>query len=348
MNNIDLIKKLQAERKLNAGEWRQLLAGFSDDDRKFAADLAKEIAVNKFGRKIFIRGIVEFSNYCKNNCYYCGIRRGNKNCSRYRLNKDEIMLCCKSGYEYGFRTFVLQSGEDPFFTDERLIDIVSAIRAAYPDCAITLSIGERTGESYEKLFAAGADRFLLRHETADSEHYGKLHPETMSWQRRLDCLKALKKIGYQTGCGIMVGSPYQTVDTLVKDMLFMAAFRPQMIGIGPFLSHKDTPFRDKESGSVPLTLFLLSLCRIMLPDVLLPATTALGTAQGDGRQLGVLAGCNVIMPNLSPLNVRKNYMLYDNKVISGEDAGESLLVLREHMTEIGYEVVVDRGDYCGG
>ena len=347
MNNLDLIEDLREYGRLDFGEWGQLLATFTDEDKKFAADLARQIALEKFGNKIFIRGIIEFSNYCKNDCYYCGIRKGNKNCHRYRLDKDEILSCCEAGYEYGFRTFVLQSGEDPFFTDEKMTEIVAAIKTAYPDCAVTLSIGERSAESYQKLYDAGADRFLLRHETAYPDHYGKLHPENMSWQNRMDCLKALKKIGYQTGCGLMVGSPYQTLDALIKDMMFISEFKPQMIGIGPFLPHKDTPMGGEKAGDVNLNLFLLSLCRIMLPNVLLPATTALETAQKDARKQGVLAGCNVVMPNLSPLDVRRDYMLYNNKIAMDEGAYESLQSLRRNMAEIGYEVVVDRGDYGG-
>lgn len=345
MNNIDLIKKLNEKKSLDFQEWRQLLGTFSEADRKFAADMAREIAVNKFGKKIFIRGIVEFTNYCKNNCYYCGIRLANKKCDRYRLSKAEILDCCKAGYEYGFRTFVLQGGEDAFFTDEKIIDIVSSVKDVYPDCAITLSIGEKSAESYKKFYAAGADRYLLRHETADFEHYAKLHPPEMSLRNRMDCLQNLKDIGFQTGCGIMVGSPFQTVECLAEDMIYMTNFKPHMIGMGPFLSHHDTPFADYQSGSVELTLFLLSLCRIMLPNVLLPATTALETAKGNGRQLGVLAGCNVIMPNLSPMNVRKNYMIYDNKISIGQEAGESLAILEKTMEEIGYEIFIGRGDY---
>lgn len=345
MNNRGLIEKLSVRQRLEAEEWRQLLSSYSETDRALAADLAKELAVRKFGKGIFIRGIVEFSNYCKNNCYYCGIRRDNHKLHRYRLDREMILACCAAGYQYGFRTFVLQSGEDPFYTDEKLEEIVASVRQAYPDCAITLSVGERDRQSYQRLFDVGADRYLLRHETADETHYKKLHPAEMRWQHRMNCLKDLKEIGYQTGCGIMVGTPGQTVDCLVRDMLYMADFQPEMIGIGPFLSHQDTPFADQPSGSVSLTLFLMSLCRLMLPNVLLPATTALGTARADGRQQGVLAGCNVIMPNISPMNVRKDYMLYDNKAVTGDDAGESLRILREHMVEIGYELVIGRGDY---
>lgn len=343
--NKKLIDKLNRERHLESREWQLLFAAYTEEDREYAAALAREIAIENFGKKIFFRGIIEFSNICKNDCYYCGIRKSNCNVSRYRLDKEQILACCQAGYDNGFRTFVLQGGEDGWFSDERMVDIVSAIRKSYSDCAITLSLGERSRESYEKLFAAGADRYLLRHETADAAHYRILHPEEMSWENRIRCLKDLKEIGYQTGCGIMVGTPGQTPETLTKDMLFMEDFQPEMIGVGPFLPHQDTPFKGKEKGSISLTLFILALCRIMLPQVLLPSTTALGTANSDGRKQGVLHGCNVIMPNLSPEDVRKNYMLYDNKAGTNLTAKEGICIVRQEMEEIGYEMVVARGDF---
>lgn len=345
MKNTERIDRLKRERALSGDQWVRLLGTFTEEDRTYAAEKARAITTARFGNKIYIRGIVEFTNYCKNNCLYCGIRRENTGAVRYRLTKEEILLCCHAGYQAGFRTFVLQGGEDPYFTDGRITDIVSAIRAEFPDCAITLSVGEKSREAYKCFFDAGANRYLLRHETADEAHYGRLHPPEQSWRNRMRCLRDLKDIGYQTGCGMMVGSPFQTVECLAEDMVFMSRFRPEMIGIGPFIPHHGTPFRDCPAGSTEMTLLLLSLCRIMLPDVLLPATTALGTVCGDGRQLGVLAGANVVMPNLSPVGVRKNYMLYDNKAITGEDAAESLNILRSHMREIGCEVVVSRGDY---
>lgn len=345
MNNTGLIDKLKAETRLTKSEWEQLISSFTNADRKYAADLAQGVAVSRFGKRIYFRGIVEFSNYCKCDCLYCGIRRGNHDAARYRLERDEVLSCCESGYEAGFRTFVLQSGEDPWYSDERMAEIVSAIRQGYPDCAITLSIGERSFESYKLLFDAGANRYLLRHESANPEHYAKLHPSGQSFENRMRCLDNLKAIGYQTGCGMMIGSPYQTPSDLALDMLFMRDFKPEMIGTGPFIPHGKTPFAAFPAGSVDLTLLLLSLCRIMLPDVLLPATTALGTVSGDGRQRGVLSGANVIMPNLSPVIDRKKYMLYDNKAITGDDAAESLNVLGRHMREIGYELTVARGDF---
>ena len=345
MTNRERIDLLHHQHCLEKSQWIQLFGTWTKADLDYAMNLAREITVSRFGKKIYFRGIVEFSNICKNDCYYCGIRCGNKNVARYRLTKEDILCCCDEGYETGFRTFVLQGGEDGWFNDDRMCNIVRAIKEKYPDCAVTLSLGERSRESYQKLYDAGADRYLLRHETADDCHYRVLHPVTLSLANRMRCLKDLKEIGYQTGCGIMVGSPGQTPETLAKDMLFMQEFQPEMVGIGPFLPHKDTPFKDEQAGSVDLTLLCLALSRIMLPRVLMPSTTALGTVEAEGRKLGVLAGCNVIMPNLSPLEVRKKYMLYDNKAGTGLTAAEGIAILRQQMEDIGYEVVVGRGDF---
>ena len=345
MKNEDLIRTLHQSRKLSENEWRQLFTEYDEEDVTLARSLSREIALKRFGKRLWFRGIVEFSNICKQNCLYCGIRRDNHKVCRYRLTPEEILDCCREGYEGGFRTFVLQGGEDGWFTDERMCAIVREIKAKFPDCAVTLSLGERSRESYQALFDAGADRYLLRHETADETHYRLLHPAEQTLQNRLRCLRDLKDIGYQTGCGIMVGSPGQTPATLARDMVFMQEFKPEMIGVGPFLPHGDTPFRDEPAGSVELTLFILALCRIMLPDVLLPATTALGTAESDGRIRGVLAGCNVVMPNLSPAAVRKKYMLYDNKAGTELTASQGVALLRRQMESIGYEVAIGRGDY---
>ena len=345
MTNRELIDLLNRQHSLTENQWVQLFADYTPEDVDYAMTLAREITESWFGKKIYFRGIVEFSNICKNDCYYCGIRCGNRNVSRYRLTEEDILCCCAEGYAAGFRTFVLQGGEDGWFSDERMCAIIRAIKEHYPDCAVTLSLGERSRESYEALYAAGADRYLLRHETADDAHYRILHPETLSLANRMRCLRDLKEIGYQTGCGIMVGSPGQTPRTLAKDMVFMQEFQPQMVGIGPFLPHRDTPFKDEKAGSVELTLFCLALSRILLPRVLMPSTTALGTAEGDGRKKGVLAGCNVIMPNLSPMEVRKKYMLYDNKAGTNLTAAEGIALLRQQMEEIGSEVVVGRGDF---
>ncbi len=341
----ELIDRLNREKHLNRAEWTALFSGYTDELRGYAAQLAREIARERFGNGIYFRGIIEFTNICRSNCRYCGIRAGNAGAVRYRLTPDTILSCCDAGYGAGFRTFVLQGGEDPYFTTERLEEIVSSIHARFPDCAVTLSVGELSREAYERLFRAGASRYLLRHETANRALYESLHPAGMSFDNRMRCLRDLKEIGYQTGCGMMIGPPGQTAESLADDMLFMRELEPEMIGTGPFLPHHGTPYAGMAPGSVPLTLFALSLCRIMLPDVLLPATTALGTAAQDGRQSGILAGANVIMPNLTPRERRKDYMLYDNKSISGDDAAESLNILAGHLAQIGYELRVTRGDF---
>lgn len=311
----------------------------------YLCERARRKAQDVYGSRVYIRGLIEFTNYCKNDCFYCGIRCGNTNAVRYRLTEEEIFACCRNGYELGFRTFVLQGGEDPYFDDERICIIVSEIRKRYPDCAITLSIGEKEKESYRRFFEAGADRYLLRHETADKEHYGKLHPDRMSLSHRMQCLKDLKEIGYQVGCGFMVGSPYQTTDTLYKDLQFIKELKPHMVGIGPFIPQKDTPFGKESAGTLDMTLTLLSIIRLLEPHVLLPATTALGTIHPMGREKGILSGANVVMPNLSPIGVREKYALYDNKICTGDEAAECRFCMEKRMESIGYQVVVDRGDY---
>ncbi len=339
-----IIDKLLSERSLKVEEYEELIKERDNQAFELLRSEALRLRHSIYGNKIFIRGLIEISNYCKNDCYYCGIRRSNKNCVRYRLSKDEILSCCKNGYELGFRTFVLQAGEDAFLTDDFIVGIIEEIKTYYPDCAVTLSLGERSKESFEKLFAAGTDRYLLRHETADKEHYSRLHPESLSLESRINCLNELKEIGYQVGCGMMVGSPYQSEKTIAKDLKFIEEFKPDMCGIGPFIPHKDTPFAQKSSGSVELTCFLLAIVRIIYPEVLLPSTTALGTIGKNGREQGVLASANVVMPNLSPVNVRDKYSLYDNKLTTGAESSEKLDELKERMKSIGYEVVVDRGD----
>ena len=347
MNNREIIDTLRGDGRLSGAEWYALLSSFTGEDQAYAARAAREITQKRFGKGIFFRGIIEFSNLCKNDCLYCGIRRSNPHAVRYRLSEEEILLCCREGHRLGYRTFVLQSGEDGFWTDERLSSLIRRIRAEQPDCAVTLSVGERSRGSYRSLYLAGADRYLLRHETADKAHYASLHPPELSFENRMRCLRDLREIGYQTGCGMMVGSPFQTAEALTKDMLFLQAFRPEMVGIGPFLPHRDTPFAGCPAGSQELTLFLLSLTRLLLPEVLLPAVTALGSAAENGRIRGILAGCNVVMPNLSPQNVRKNYMLYDNKAGTDLSAEESLALLKAQVASIGYELVVGRGDHPG-
>lgn len=308
-------------------------------------DKARHTAQKHFGNKVYTRGLIEFTNHCKNDCFYCGIRRSNINAQRYRLSKDDILNCCKSGYELGFRTFVLQGGEDDTYNDSTICDIVSSIKTAYPDCAITLSIGEKCYDSYVSYFKAGADRYLLRHETANFEHYQKLHPPSLSAENRQRCLYELKEIGYQVGAGFMVGAPHQTLELLVEDLFFLKKLEPHMIGIGPFIPHKDTPYKSEAQGTLDLTLFMLGILRLMFPNVLLPSTTALGTIDPIGREKGILVGANVVMPNLSPVSVRKKYSLYDNKICTGEEAAECRHCLNGRMQKIGYELVVDRGDF---
>ena len=338
----ELISKLLENEDISLSEWEMLISDESSDELLFSLSREKREAV--YGRSVFLRGLVEFTSFCSNDCRYCGLRRSNRNAERYRLREDEILQTIEKGHEIGFRSFVLQGGEDPYFTTERMYRILKDIKNTFPDSALTLSIGELSEDSYRSLKEAGADRYLLRHETADSEHYRVLHPEPMSLENRMNCLYTLKKLGYQTGAGMMVGSPGSSFRTLAEDMIFMGEFRPHMIGIGPFIPHSQTPFKDFPAGSVETTLMMLSLCRIMIPEVLLPATTALGTVRGDGRQEGVLAGCNVIMPNLSPLSVRKKYMLYDNKVGTADSAADGMARLAAQMEAIGYQAVSGRGD----
>ena len=341
---FDLIDKLARERRLSVEEYIALIEGRTPE---VAADLAsRATAVREavYGKTVFIRGLVEVSNICKNDCYYCGIRASNRACDRYRLADREILEACAEGYDLGFRTFVLQGGEDPMLDDDRLCRLLSDIKSAHPDCAVTLSLGERSRESYARLRAAGGDRYLLRHETATKSHYERLHPPALSFDNRMRCLSDLRELGYAVGCGFMVGSPYQTTADLARDLDFLATFAPEMCGIGPFIPHKDTPFASHPAGGVELTCYLLSIIRLMLPSVLLPATTALGTLHPEGREMGILAGANVVMPNLSPASVRKKYTLYDNKISDGAESAQSLDELRRRMASIGYEVVVDRGD----
>lgn len=339
------INKVKQSRNISLEQLKLLLETNDDEGIRFMHEEAVKVCQKTYGNQVFIRGLIEFTNFCKNDCYYCGIRRSNSQADRYRLTKEQMLDCCASGYELGFRTFVLQGGEDGYFTDDKICDLVSAIKEKYPDCAVTLSIGEKSRESYKRYFDAGADRYLLRHETADEAHYKKLHPEEMSLSHRKQCLWDLKEIGYQVGCGFMVGSPGQTVETLYEDLQFIRELQPHMVGIGPFISQKDTPFADKASGTMEQTLKLLAIIRLIQPYVLLPATTALGTIHPKGRELGILSGANVVMPNLSPVNVREKYKLYDNKICTGDEAAECRYCMENRMKSIGYEVAVSRGDY---
>lgn len=345
MNLHELIDRLHKEHTLTRGEFITLIKERDEENASYLASLAREEAVKIYGNGVFPRGLVEFTNYCKNNCYYCGIQGSNQHANRYRLSKDEILSACENGYQLGYRSFVLQGGEDPHYSDDVMVPIVSEIRKRYQNCAITLSLGERSKESYQKLYDAGADRYLLRHEAATPELYQKLHPESLSLENRIQCLWNLKEIGYAVGTGFMVGAPYQTVENLVDDLLFIQKLDPQMVGIGPFVPHHDTKFKDYPSGTVELTTYLTSILRLMNPHLLLPATTALGTIDPRGREKGILAGANVVMPNLSPVAVRKDYSLYDNKICTGEEAAECAGCLGRRLASIDYELVFTRGDY---
>ncbi len=341
---LKLIEKLAKERRLTVAEYETLITHRNQEAAEKLAQLAVKARKAVYGNAVFVRGLIEVSNICQNNCLYCGIRSGNINCVRYRLSRADILDCCDEGYALGFRTFVLQGGEDPAFTDEFLCDCIRTIKQRYPDCAVTLSLGERSFESYKALKEAGADRYLLRHETANADHYGLLHPAEMTLAARMQCLQDLKALGYQVGCGFMVGSPHQTAAHLAQDLKFVEEFAPAMCGIGPFIPQKDTPFHDKTAGTLELTCYLLSILRLMHPHLLLPATTALGSIDPNGREKGILAGANVVMPNLSPPSVRKKYALYDNKLTDGEESAQCKAALEQRMQTIGYQVVTDRGD----
>lgn len=352
---IQLIDKLEREHSLSGIEYQELLQGRFESKNEqecwkkeldeYLFEKARNVQNTVFGKRIYIRGLIEFSNYCKNNCYYCGLRRDNHKLERYRLSKEQILQCCEDGYGLGYRTFVLQGGEDEYYTDDNICDIVGSIKERYWDCAVTLSIGEKSRDSYERYYQAGADRYLLRHETANEAHYRMLHPPELAIQNRKDCLQNLKEIGYQVGAGFMVGSPGQTFFHLAEDMEYLQELQPHMIGIGPFITHKDTPFGHEVNGTVEQTLFLIAILRLSFPKALIPATTALGTLAQDGRERGILAGANVIMPNLSPVEVRKQYSLYDNKICTGEESAQCMQCIQKRIASIGYEIVVSRGDY---
>ena len=343
-NNIQRIDALVAACDLRREDLIALITQATPESDEYLFAQARKVREEIYGKAVYMRGLIEFTNYCKNDCYYCGIRRSAAHADRYRLSEEQILNCCENGYALGFRTFVLQGGEDGYYTDERIVSMVEKIKEKYPDCALTLSIGERDRESYQAFYDAGADRYLLRHETADEDHYRLLHPAQLSLAHRKQCLRQLKEIGYQVGCGFMVGSPGQTPECLVEDLLFIKELAPHMVGIGPFVPHHDTPFADQPQGGLELTLRLLAIIRLMQPHVLLPATTALGTIDPRGREKGILAGANVVMPNLSPGDVRKKYLLYDNKICTGDEAAECRHCLGNRMQSIGYELVVDRGD----
>lgn len=344
---MELADKLERDRDLSDDEFASVLLVDDPQFSEYLSAKAREVREKVYGKDVYLRGLIEFTNYCKNNCYYCGIRCGNKNAERYRLSEEEILSCSDRGYELGFRTIVLQGGEDPYFTDDRIVSIVRKIKEQHPDTAVTLSIGEREKESYQRFYDAGADRYLLRHETADKAHYETLHPANMSFEHRMQCLRDLHEIGYQVGCGMMVGSPGQRIEHLVKDLRFLQEFKPEMVGIGPFIPHRDTRYADEQPGTVGMTLRLLSVIRLLLPEVLLPATTALGTIDVLGREKGITAGANVVMPNLSPVSVRGKYLLYDNKICTGDEAAECIRCMTLRVAKTGYKVVESRGDHIG-
>jgi len=340
-----LVDTLKKNKTLSREDFKTLLTIGDKDTEEYLFSCARDTAVEHFGKEIYLRGLIEFSNYCKQNCLYCGLRQDNLNLERYRLSKEEILECCEEGYGLGFRTFVLQSGEDDYYTKEHMVEIIHAIRSKYPDCAITVSIGEKDEDAYRAYFEAGANRFLLRHETISPEHYRQLHPPGMEIETRKECLHRLKEIGFQTGSGIMVGSPYQTIDNIIDDLYFLAELQPEMIGIGPYLPSKDTPFRDQKAGSVELTVRLIAIFRLMHPEGLIPATTALATIHPTGREKGILAGANVVMPNLSPLRVREKYQLYDNKACTRDEAAHCRGCLQRRLEKIGYTISEHRGDH---
>lgn len=344
-NVFECIDKLEHENRLEKHEWKNVINGRTKETTEYLFKKSRAVCDRVYGKEIFIRGLIEFTNFCRNDCYYCGIRKSNKNAERYRLTKEEILSCCEEGYKTGFRTFVLQGGEDAAFTTDKIADIVRSIKTHHKDCAVTLSIGECSEASYKAFKEAGADRYLLRHETANECHYKVLHPGEMSLENRKKCLWNLKKLGFQTGAGIMAGSPGQTADCLAEDFEFLTELQPEMVGIGPFIPHKDTPFNSCNAGDTALTLYLLGLTRLLLPNVLLPATTALGTVLENGREKGILAGANVVMPNLSPASVREKYLLYNNKICTGKEAAECLDELNKSIMAIGYKIAFNRGDY---
>ncbi len=345
---IRWINLLRESRTLPDEGYRAILESTDRESIDYLHECAREVAVSHFGRGVYIRALVELTNRCKNNCLYCGIRAANREVERYSLTREEIQECCKEGYELGFRTFVFQGGEDPTMSEDWIVAMVGDLRTLYPDCAITLSLGERSRSCYERFFEAGANRYLLRHESHNEEHYSYLHPKAMSLKSRLQCLEWLKQIGFQTGTGIMVGAPGQSVDNIIEDLRFIEGFAPEMIGIGPFVPHHNTPFRGESAGSVDRTLRLISIFRLMHPTSLIPSTTALATLAEDGRERGILAGANVVMPNLSPEQVRANYSLYDNKASLGSESAQGLAKLSERLANIGYTISYERGDFCSG
>lgn len=340
---MSLAERLYREKTLPFEELKALVETEDEDVILYLRSRAEEIRDESYGRNVFLRALIEFTNWCKCDCLYCGIRCSNRHAERYRLSPDVILSAVEEGYRLGFRTVVLQGGEDPYFTDERLIPIVREIRSSF-DVRITLSVGERSYESYERLYDAGASRYLLRHESITASHFARLHPPRQTLDGRIKALKDLKDIGYQVGCGFMVGSPFQTSDDITRDLLFIKEFTPHMVGIGPFIAQQDTPFASYPNGSASLTLKLLSIIRIMNPFLLLPATTALATVRGKGEIEGLGYGANVIMPNITPKEERRKYRIYDDKAYGGLEAAENVERLKWEVGRLGYSIPVDYGD----
>ena len=341
----NIVDRLVAGAAMDRNGWLRLLSLQGDEERRYVQQRAMEVAHQNFGNGVFVRGLIEISSYCRNNCNYCGIRCGNRAALRYRLTKEQILECCRAGAGLGFNTFVLQGGEDVVQSDDWVTDVVCAIKSEFPDKAVTLSVGERSAAAYRAFRAAGADRYLLRHETRSDEHYSLLHPRTMSAANRRNCLFTLKELGFQTGSGMMIGSPYQTMEHIADDMMFLDELRPQMIGVGPFIPASGTPFEDFSAGSVNLTILVVSLLRLRFPHALLPATTALASLHSRGRELAILAGANVVMPNLSPSDVRSKYSIYNNKKSTGDESAQQIESLRQSLDAIGYRINFSRGDY---
>ena len=343
----ELVEHLARCHKLDATALGQLLrsAVAEDDVLQLLRDTAVRTARQQFGLGVYVRGLIELSSFCRCDCLYCGLRRSNRTAERYRLTSEEVMECCREGYALGFRTFVLQGGEDGTHTDAWLSELIGKMRTTYPDVAITLSLGERSEESYRILKEAGANRYLLRHEAANDELYASLHPSSRGLEHRLDCLRALKRCGYQTGMGMMIGVKGQTIDHIVEDLLLIERMQPEMVGIGPFLPHRATPLGEEPAGELRLTLATIAIVRLMLPHALLPSTTALATLTPRGRLEGILSGANVVMPNLSPSSVRAKYAIYENKASWGKEAAEGIAALNSELETIGYHIDFSRGDY---
>lgn len=329
---------------MESEQYRALLTMRDPQDVEYLMSQAREVAQLKFGKHVFLRGLIELSNVCRNDCLYCGIRRSNHQVARYTLTREQVLACCEQGYEIGFRTFVLQGGEWGEEQSKWIADLIAEIRQHWPDCAITLSLGEHPKETYALWREAGADRYLLRHETHNSRLYGLLHPKGMTIGNRLQCLDWLKQLGFQVGAGIMVGSPFQSLKTIVEDIQYLIEFQPHMIGIGPFIPHHDTPLRRFPAGSVEMTARLYAIMRLALPQALIPSTTAMASLSPNGRLRGILSGANVVMPNLSPEDNRKQYSLYDNKASLGAESAQGIRALADELATIGYSIDWSRGD----